>query len=152
MFPRGTIFRVTCLWRQLSVFVYAAAMFSVMCSYNTSKPEQYCMQSLYVMHAIAISDIYCSRCSVWSVICGRDLPRWFCWVIIIISVAVTYVFTYVTTYTSGFYSARYCVSVDHIVTLSTDISVKYIWVIYAYSLIIQLVLYYIMSVDVNGNL
>ncbi len=28
-------------------------MFSVMCSYNTSKPEQYCMQLLYVMHAIA---------------------------------------------------------------------------------------------------
>ncbi len=30
-------------------------MFSVMCSYNTSKPEQYCMQLLYVMHAIAIA-------------------------------------------------------------------------------------------------
>ncbi len=65
MFPRGTIISVTRLWRQLSVFVYAAAMFSVMCSYNTSKPEQYCMQLLYVMHAI--SDIY------WLVICGRDV-------------------------------------------------------------------------------
>ncbi len=28
-------------------------MFSVMCSYNASKPEQYCMQLLYVMHAIS---------------------------------------------------------------------------------------------------
>ncbi len=28
-------------------------MFSVMCSYNTSKPEQYCIQLLYVMHAIS---------------------------------------------------------------------------------------------------
>ncbi len=64
---------------KLSVFVYAAAMFSVMCcSYNISKPEQYCMQLLYVMHAIAISDVYCSLCSVWSVICGRDLPQWSC--------------------------------------------------------------------------
>ncbi len=24
-----------------------------MCSYNTSKPEQYCIQLLYVMHAIS---------------------------------------------------------------------------------------------------
>ncbi len=36
-------------------------MFSVMCSYNTSKPEQYCMQLLYVMHAIAISKIFTVR-------------------------------------------------------------------------------------------
>ena len=36
-------------------------MFSVMCSYNTSKSEQYCIQLLYVMHAIAISDVYTVR-------------------------------------------------------------------------------------------
>ncbi len=36
-------------------------MFSVMCSYNTSKPEQYCMQLLYVMYAIAISKIFTVR-------------------------------------------------------------------------------------------
>ncbi len=48
LFPRGTIISVTCLWRQPSVFVYAAAMFSVMCSYNTSKPEQYYMLCMLI--------------------------------------------------------------------------------------------------------